>query len=466
MTYKYATFFKWITVVIDYFLLNLALYISFLLDTESVSFWADDSGVFRLNVWLLNLFWFYCSSMVKLYHNIMIRDALTTLKASILALTIYLLVPLVLLLTFTGIPFSLQFIINSFILFSILLLSWKTTFLTIRKSRRKFWIKYKKIVIVGANVTGLDLSNFISANPHLGYKVEGIFDDSESLALPGNQKRLGKVEECMDYAMQHGVTEIFWALSGNELEKVKALMQEADKHMIRFRLVPDLKTVFDKCVTMELYGHMPILTLRKEPLDNKANEVIKRAFDILFSSLIIIMLLSWLIPIIALIIKLDSKGPVFFKQLRSGKGNRPFYCYKFRSMTVNTEADVSQATRGDQRITKIGAILRKTSLDELPQFFNVLRGDMSVVGPRPHMLKHTQDYAVLINNFMVRQFLTPGITGWAQVNGYRGETKETSAMTNRVNADLWYLENWSLLLDLKIIILTIRQMLRPNENAF
>lgn len=466
MTYKYAAFFKWITVVIDYILLNLALYLSFWIESSSLSFWEDASANFRLNVCLLNLLWFYCSSLVMLYDNIMIRDAIPTIKATVTALLIFVIGPFFLSFTFSIISFSSTFIINSFILFAVLILTWKASFLTIRKYRRKFWLEYKKIVIVGASTVGRDLYSHLLENPHLGYKVEGLFDDNLSQNVAEQQRLLGKVEDCFRYALSNGVTEVFCALPGNELKKIHGLMEQADKHMIRFRLVPDLKILFDKNVMLEVCGHMPILTPRKEPLEKKTNEIIKRSFDILFSSLVILFLLSWLIPIIALIIKLDSKGPVFFKQLRSGKGNKPFYCYKFRSMRVNADSDKRQAIRGDWRITKVGAILRKTSLDELPQFFNVLMGEMSVVGPRPHMLQHTQDYSVVINNFMVRHFLTPGITGWAQVNGYRGETRETRAMANRVEADLWYLENWSLFLDLKIILLTVWQVFRGSENVF
>ncbi|GGF11031.1 hypothetical protein GCM10011383_22790 [Hymenobacter cavernae] len=180
----------------------------------------------------------------------------------------------------------------------------------------------------------------------------------------------------------------------------------------------------------------------------------------------LIFLLSWLIPLIALLIKLDSKGPVFFKQLRTGKNGLPFYCLKFRSMRTSADADHKQASRGDSRITRLGAILRKTSLDELPQFINVLRGEMSVVGPRPHMLKHTEDYARVISNFMVRHAVMPGITGLAQVSGHRGETKEIAAMAKRVNADIFYIKNWSFFLDLKIIFLTVYQAAKGSENAF
>jgi putative colanic acid biosynthesis UDP-glucose lipid carrier transferase len=192
----------------------------------------------------------------------------------------------------------------------------------------------------------------------------------------------------------------------------------------------------------------------------------KRAFDLIFAALVVVFLLSWLLPLLALLIKVESRGPVFFKQLRTGKHGQPFYCYKFRSMRVNAEADAKQASKGDRRITQVGAFLRQTSLDELPQFLNVLKGEMSVVGPRPHMLSHTEYYAQVIDNFMDRHRVMPGITGLAQVSGCRGETKEVAAMAQRVEADIKYLSNWSFLLDLKIVLLTILQSFKHNENAF
>ncbi|UOR06507.1 sugar transferase [Hymenobacter aerilatus] len=192
----------------------------------------------------------------------------------------------------------------------------------------------------------------------------------------------------------------------------------------------------------------------------------KRAFDLVFASLVAALLLSWLLPLLAILIKLESRGPVLFKQLRTGKDGKPFYCYKLRTMYLNDDSDQRQASRGDSRITKIGGFLRKTSLDELPQFINVLRGEMSVVGPRPHMLQHTMIYSQVIDNFMERHAVVPGITGLAQVAGHRGETRETEAMVKRVHADIFYISNWSFWLDLKIVLLTIRQAVRGHENAF
>lgn len=186
----------------------------------------------------------------------------------------------------------------------------------------------------------------------------------------------------------------------------------------------------------------------------------KRLFDVLFAAFVLLLLLSWLVPLLALLIKRESKGPVFFRQLRTGKDGVPFHCLKFRSMFLNTEADDKQATRADSRITRIGAFLRKTSLDELPQFINVLRGEMSIVGPRPHMLKHTEIYSKTIHQFMDRHTVMPGITGLAQVTGYRGDTSEPDAMAKRVDKDIHYVRNWSFQLDIKIIALTVVQTLR------
>lgn len=196
------------------------------------------------------------------------------------------------------------------------------------------------------------------------------------------------------------------------------------------------------------------------------SQVAKRTFDVLFALLVTVLLLSWLVPLLALLIKLDSPGSVFFRQLRTGKNGQPFWCLKLRTMRDSEHAHHQQAFRGDPRITRLGAMLRQTSLDELPQFFNVLRGEMSVVGPRPHMLTHTATYSVLIDEFMVRHTVMPGITGLAQVAGHRGETRETQAMAQRVQADLLYIQNWSLLLDLKIVLLTVFQAVKGHRNAF
>lgn len=463
MTYKYTAFFKWVSIINDYLVLNLALGIGLLIESpEALQTNLADS--YKINFLLFNLFWFYCAKMVGLYNNILTREAVPTAQATLYALLLFLVGPVAVNFTLPHLSLTTQFISYTFVLFAFILFFSKTAFLLLRKSNRRFWFDIKHIVIVGAGQKGQDLYKYIQKNPHMGYRIAGLFDDTVRSA--DNKNILGKVKDCLPFAKSNGISEIFCALPNKDLEQIKTMMVEADKQMLRFRLVPDINDFLDKKVMVDFYGHMPILTPRQEPLEIKTNEILKRAFDILFSLFVILCVLSWLTPLIALLIKLESKGTVFFRQLRSGKDNKPFYCLKFRSMRQSKDSSSKQATKGDMRITRLGAFIRKTSIDELPQFFNVLMGSMSVVGPRPHMLKHTEDYSQLIDKYMVRQFLTPGISGWAQVSGFRGETKETSSMDKRVQADIWYLENWSLMLDLKIIFLTVWQAIKGSENAY
>jgi putative colanic acid biosynthesis UDP-glucose lipid carrier transferase len=219
-------------------------------------------------------------------------------------------------------------------------------------------------------------------------------------------------------------------------------------------------------VHVEYLDDLPVLSLRNEPLDDVGNRIRKRLFDIIVSSLVILLVLSWLTPLLAILLWLDSRGPVFFSQERTGVNNQPFICLKFRSMRVNKEANTRQATQNDSRVKRLGRFLRRTSIDELPQFFNVFMSDMSIVGPRPHMTRHTEDYSRIINKYMVRQFLKPGITGWAQINGFRGEMRKPEDMRGRVEHDLWYMENWSLWLDVKIVFLTFFGMIKGDKNAY
>jgi len=337
--------------------------------------------------------------------------------------------------------------------------------LGIRKSNRRSLFDTRNVVIIGGGRIGYDLYQFFSNNAERGYNLIGFFDDEPERVKEKNLY-LGRTDECIDYVIANNVDEIFCTLPNSKADTIERLMLDADKNLIRFKFVPEYYDYAKKPTYIQSFGHIPIISVRPEPLENMLNRFLKRSFDTVFSILVIVFIFSWLFPILALIIKLQSKGPVFFVQIRSGRDNKPFKCYKFRSMRVNNDSDKKQATRGDKRITSIGAIMRRTSIDELPQFFNVLRGNMSVVGPRPHMISHTEQYSQLIDTFMVRHFLKPGITGWAQIRGLRGETKNTEDMLARVEADVWYLENWSFLLDLKIVFLTFFGTIRGDKNAF
>jgi Undecaprenyl-phosphate glucose phosphotransferase len=325
--------------------------------------------------------------------------------------------------------------------------------------------KGKKIAILGYNSTAERLAAYFQRRRG-DYVFEGFFDDDMSRsASRSNANFIGNMQICFDYVEQNLVEEIYSTILPNQNMQVEQLILAAEQKCVRVKFVPDFSRQLDERFYISFVEDFPIITLRKEPLDQINSRLKKRVFDIIFSSLVILLILSWLTPILAILIKIESRGPVFYMQKRSGRDNTPFWCLKFRSMHINNE-EMRQATKGDPRITKIGAFMRRTSLDELPQFFNVFAGNMSVTGPRPHMLAHTRQYSTVIDKFMVRHLLKPGITGWAQVNGYRGETEVPGQMQKRVEHDLWYMENWSLMLDVKIIFLTIISMFKGDKNAY
>ena len=238
-------------------------------------------------------------------------------------------------------------------------------------------------------------------------------------------------------------------------------------NVVHFYSVPNVSNYLHHRMYFNMIGSVPYLSFFRDPLSSSVqNRVIKRTFDIVFSLTFLCTLFPIVLLVVAVITKITMPGPLFFRQKRNGLNDKVFYCIKFRSMKVNDDADKVQATKDDPRKTKWGNIMRKTNIDELPQFINVLLGDMSVVGPRPHMLKHTEEYSQLIDKYMVRHFVRPGITGWSQVTGFRGETKELSQMEGRVKGDIWYIEHWTFWLDLYIIFKTIANAIRGEKEAY
>ena len=347
---------------------------------------------------------------------------------------------------------------------------WRFGFIKIVRIYRARGFNNRKVMIIGAGETAQEFKNMLEHKIEYGYHFLGFFDDDpQKYSKEVQQYILGSVAYAKQYAIENQIDELFCALPYQEESRIKEIIEFGDENLIRVKIVPDLTRFLThhlNKVEIDYYGQIPVMTLRNEPLENIVNRFIKRLFDLVFSILVFVFLLSWFMPLMVIIIKLTSKGPAFFIQKRSGIKNISFDVIKFRTMYVNTDANYKQATKDDDRITPIGKFLRKTNLDELPQFINVLRGHMSVIGPRPHMLKHTEEYSKIIDKFMVRHLVKPGITGWAQVNGYRGETKEVNDMEGRVRADVWYIENWSFGLDVKIVIMTIINMIRGEENAF
>jgi putative colanic acid biosynthesis UDP-glucose lipid carrier transferase len=266
--------------------------------------------------------------------------------------------------------------------------------------------------------------------------------------------------------VENKVDEIYCSVSELRNTEIMEFINFADNNLKTLKFLPDNKNIYSKKLKFEYYDYIPILSLRDIPLHNPINAFIKRAFDIFFALVIIFGLLIWITPILALLITLESRGPVFFIQKRTGIDNHEFKCFKFRSMANNRSADDIQAGRNDMRVTTIGKFIRKTSIDELPQFYNVLFGNMSVVGPRPHMVKHTDEYANKVDKYMLRHFVKPGITGLAQVRGFRGEIEQDRDIQGRIKFDIFYIENWSFFLDLKIIVQTILNIFSGEEKAY
>jgi putative colanic acid biosysnthesis UDP-glucose lipid carrier transferase len=325
----------------------------------------------------------------------------------------------------------------------------------------------KDLIIVGDGPAAEEIFQYCEDQTVRGYRFCGIFNDSPLHGALGN-RQIGDVEASKSYAIQNRIDIVYCALPGTRRAEITDLMEFCERNTIRFRVIPSAESFIPvvKTSDLEFHGAVPVSKLRREPLDITLNRRLKRAFDIVFSLGVVLFVFTWLFPILALLVKLSSRGPVFFKQMRLGRDNTEFVCWKFRSMRMNKEADVKQATKDDPRVTAVGRFLRKSNLDEMPQFINVLFGHMSIVGPRPHPLRLNDQYRDIIDKYMVRHFVRPGITGWAQVNGFRGETRTPELMERRVDLDVWYLENWSFWLDLKIVLKTVTNMFGKDPNAY
>ena len=368
-------------------------------------------------------------------------------------------------LLFLGIKNNSSFIQLFFLALTFVFVLWRIIVRLILKWYRRKGYYSKQVIIVGAGKNGLELYRVMKTDLGYGFNVLGFFDDNLLLKkeLPNY---LGMTHEVEPFLDTHNVDEIYCTLPGKKKKKILRLMNYAEKNIIRFYIIPEIYRNVKKSLVLDIMDTVPILSIRKEPLELLHNRILKRAFDILFSLTVLILIYPFLYVIVGTLIKLSSPGPVLFRQKRTGLYGKDFTCFKFRTMRVNREADELQATKDDPRNTRIGSFLRRNNLDEFPQFWNVLKGDMSVVGPRPHMLKHTELYSNMIDRYMVRHLVKPGITGWAQVTGYRGETKSMESMAERVKRDVWYIENWSFLLDLKIITVTVFNMIKGEDNAY
>ncbi len=333
-------------------------------------------------------------------------------------------------------------------------------FYYLRKYRLATGSNYRNAVIIGYTPEAIKLKEVFENRNDFGYRFLGYFSDKKT-----NASITGKLAQLKEFVLVNKVDEIYCSLNEITNDQLKDLVEFADDYRKTIKFIPDSKEIFSKNLKIDYYEFFPILSLQKTLLHDPITKLFKRFFDIIFSLFVILFLLSWLVPVMAILIKLESPGPLFFKQGRPGIDEKEFFCFKFRSMKINKTTE-SEASKNDPRVTRIGRLIRKTSIDEMPQFLNVLLGDMSVVGPRPHLWSQNKAYGNKIKKYMVRHYVKPGITGLAQVRGFRGEIETDEDMINRIKYDVFYIENWSLILDLKIIAQTVINIFKGEEKAY
>ncbi|OJJ18261.1 undecaprenyl-phosphate glucose phosphotransferase [marine bacterium AO1-C] len=452
MTHQYSKFLHPIYLLGDLLLLNIAFTLSYFLHFQKA-----DLFIFNPHFFLLvffNIIWVFVSVLLDNHEkNRMATDIAITKKIT-KGLLMHFAAIATILLFIKATYFSRLHLLYSYSIYGFLVLTWRLSFIHLLRAYRKRGHNFRTFIIIGENKSGKSMLNFFNRHPEYGYKFLGFFDNDPS-----------KIE---DFAKENQLDEVFVSLNNSSESYVQELIKVADKNLIRIKLISNISSNdsrYQKLAPAQ-YGNTTVLSVINEPLNNAFNQLIKRIFDIVFSFFVILLIHSWLIPLIAILIRKDSKGPIFFIQKRSGRNGKKFPCIKFRTMTFVKDAKFVQATKNDSRITPIGRILRKTNLDEFPQFFNVLMGHMTVVGPRPHPIPLDDTFKKDVEKYTVRHFVKPGITGLAQAKGYRGETKEMSAMKNRIRFDVFYVQNWSLFLDIKIIFMTVFNMVRGEKNAY
>ncbi|MEM7550381.1 MAG: undecaprenyl-phosphate glucose phosphotransferase [Bacteroidota bacterium] len=447
-----------ITIIVDSFLLNVAFYWTFIKSFQKEL--SLDSPEFIFVMIYCNLIWITIALLLKIYHFSRTIEFYKTIKPLILAVLIHIGFFSLLVLLQNDLGIEIRWFLSFYAKFLISFLVWRAGSTYFIHNYRRQGGNYRNIIIVGYGELSEELKVVINSHPEYGYKFKGVFDNTAS-----ESETLGKIDDVEKLIKEGEVDEILCCIPYIRYEVIQEIIDFAEDNLVKVKLVSDFRGFSTRNIELERFDHIPVLNVSSIPLDNSRNKFLKRIFDIFFSLIIILLVLSWTTPLLYILIKLESRGPLLFKQKRTGLNNQNFICYKFRTMAINSQSDLMQASKNDSRITKIGAFLRKTSIDEMPQFLNVLKGEMSVVGPRPHMLVHTQEYSKIVDKFMSRHNVKPGITGLAQMKGYRGETKDLLMMKNRVRMDRFYINNWSLLLDIKIIIQTIVSIFQGQENA-
>jgi putative colanic acid biosysnthesis UDP-glucose lipid carrier transferase len=451
----------------DIVLLNLSYILAaFLVERfKSVNFTTDSLYILII----LNFVWYYTARVLDLYDEFRARDFTNETTLVMKGIFAQFLSLVVLLFLFREMSLSRYFVLGYTSIVAITLVSGKLLIRMLLAALRRRGRNLRHLIIVGARTTGMEFNEMLSGNPHFGYNVLGFVDDEPQPVLNGQY--LGKLEDLEMILTRQQVDDVVVTLPSNSVQKIRRVIKTCDDHLARVKILPDYYPLLTNNFSISTFAKFPMISVREIDLDKMHYQLLKRSFDFVFTLAAFILIFSWLWPLIAVGIKLSSPGPVFFKQERWGRNNKKIVCYKFRSMAadcsdVDCKGKYIQAVEGDPRVTKPGKILRKTNLDEVPQFWNVLKGEMSIVGPRPHPTPLNLESRNVVEHYMLRHLVKPGITGWAQVNGYRGSTKDPELMQKRVDHDIWYIENWSFWLDIQIIARTIMRMIEGDPNAY
>lgn len=446
-TGRYSGYIRPFSYLIDLVIINVSAFYIFFFHSSQVAY-----SVF------ISIAWFTIAIYLGFYEVYRYTKVIAILNCALKQFVLFSIFCLALELYYSDFYFQKRVVFFVFIAIAIVLFFKFSIYFLLRKFRVLYGGNSRSVVLLGNSKSIDPLKNFFTENPDYGYRLTKVFN------LESNKDE--SVQECLSYVLFSKTDEIYCSMADLSDNQINDVIDFADNNLKTLKFIPNEKQIFSRTAKFEYYDYIPVISLRKILQDETINKIIKRVFDIVFSTLIIVGLLSWLMPILALIIKSESKGPLFFVQKRNGLNYKEFNCYKFRSMFINNTSDTDLASKNDVRITKVGKFIRKTSIDELPQFFNVLVGDMSVVGPRPHMVSVANLYALQVDKFMVRHFVKPGITGLAQTKGYRGEVETDEDIINRVKYDIFYMENWSILLDIEIIFKTIYHIIKGDKKAF
>ena len=416
---------------------------------------------------LLNIVWFVNTNLSGFYSDFFTRS-FSFQFFNILKIVLFQIVLTVLFIFLTKEDlFTRNFIVFYGLILTLSISLRTAIFKNILMSLRRKGKNIRNLLIIGAGEVGKNFKETINDNPDFGYHFSGFLDD----IIKGDDI-IGNLDQLDERIKQNEIDEVVIALSSQPPELLDEIIRICNINAVRIHIIPDYFRFLSSRFQISSIGNFPIITARQEPLEEANRRFFKRSFDIMFSFLVLVFLLSWLYPIIALLIKLDSKGKVLFVQKRIGAKNQMFECYKFRTLTSESSQETETfkpVLLGDKRVTSLGNFLRKSNIDELPQFFNVLKGDMSVVGPRPHAIPYQDLYGKVFEEIKMRHNVRPGLTGWAQVNGLRGDVedeKENNRRTiMRMKYDLWYIENWTMRLDIQIILMTVWQMIKGDTKA-